>query len=312
MGKTLRIGTRGSPLALWQAEHIKALLERHHSGLRCTLTRIVTEGDKILEVSLARFGGKGLFVKAIEDALLRKEVDLAVHSMKDLPSDLPPGLTLGAIPPREDPRDALVCREMGLGLADLPPGACIGTSSLRRASQLRFYRNDLVTAPARGNVETRLRKLEEGRFDAIVLALAGLNRLELTHRVSQVLEPEICLPAIGQGALAIEIREDDEALFGILRPLHDPATATTVTAERAFLATMEGGCHVPVACHGELSGGSLSLDGLVARLDGSVCIRRRCQGAPEDAASLGRGLAEQIRRAGGQEILDEIARTELE
>jgi len=312
MGKTLRIGTRRSPLALWQAEHIKALLERHHPGLRCTLTRIVTEGDKILEVSLARFGGKGLFVKAIEDALLRKEVDLAVHSMKDLPSDLPPGLTLGAIPSREDPRDALVCREPDLGLSDLPPGACIGTSSLRRTSQLRFYRNDLVTAPARGNVETRLRKLEEGRFDAIVLALAGLNRLELTDRVSQVLEPEICLPAIGQGALAIEIREDDEALFEILRPLHDPATATTVTGERAFLATMEGGCHVPVACHGVLSDGSLSLDGLVAGLDGSVCIRRRCQGAPEDAASLGRELAEQIRRAGGQEILDEIARTELE
>ena len=297
---------------MWQAEHIKALLERHHPGLRCTLKRIVTEGDKIQEVSLARFGGKGLFVKAIEDALLRKEVDLAVHSMKDLPSDLPPDLTLGAIPAREDPRDALICREPDLRLPDLPPGACIGTSSLRRASQLRFYRKDLVTAPARGNVETRLRRLEEGRFDAIVLALAGLNRLELTDRVSQVLEPEICLPAIGQGALAIEIREDDEVLFEMLRPIHDPATATTVTGERAFLGTMEGGCHVPVACHGVLSGESLSLDGLVASLDGSVCIRMRCQGAPEDAAWLGRDLSEQIRRAGGQEILDEIARTELE
>jgi hydroxymethylbilane synthase len=161
-------------------------------------------------------------------------------------------------------------------------------------------------------VETRLRRLEEGRFDAIVLALAGLNRLEMAHRVSQVLEPEICLPAIGQGALAIEIREDNEALFETLQPLHDPATATTVTGERAFLATMEGGCHVPVACHGELAGGSLTLVGLVASLDGSVCIRRRCQGAPEDAQSLGRDLAEEVRRAGGQEILDEIARTESE
>jgi hydroxymethylbilane synthase len=161
-------------------------------------------------------------------------------------------------------------------------------------------------------VETRLRRLEEGRFDAIVLALAGLNRLELSHRVSQVLEPDICLPAIGQGALALEIREDDDATLEMLRPLHDPDTTTTVTGERAFLATMEGGCHVPVACHGVLSDGSLTLDGLVASLDGSLCIRRRCQGAPEDAASLGRDLADQVRRAGGQEILDEIARTELE
>jgi hydroxymethylbilane synthase len=232
--------------------------------------------------------------------------------MKDLPSDLPPGLALGAIPSREDPRDALVCREPGSGLADLPPGACVGTSSLRRGSQLRFHRNDLVTAPARGNVETRLRKLEEGMFDATVLALAGLNRLGLADRISEVLEPDICLPAIGQGALAIEIREDDEELLEILRPIHDSKTATTVTGERAFLATMEGGCHVPIACQGTLSNGVLYLEGLVASLDGSVCIRRRCQGTGEEAESLGRDLAEEIRRAGGQEILDEIARAELE
>ncbi len=311
MGRTLRIGTRRSPLALWQAEHIKGLLEMHHPGLRCTLSRIVTEGDRIREVSLSRFGGKGLFVKAIEDALLRKEVDLAVHSMKDLPSDLPAGLTLGAVPPREDPRDALICREPQMRLSDLPAGACIGTSSLRRASQLRYFRNDLVTAPARGNVETRLRRLEEGRYDAIVLALAGLRRLGQTQRVSQVLEPEICLPAIGQGALAIEMREDDEEVSKILQSVHDPQTATTVTAERAFLAHIGGGCHVPVACHAVLSEGVLSLVGLVAGLDGSVCIRRDCRGAPEDAASLGTELAEQIRRAGGEQILEEIARTEL-
>jgi hydroxymethylbilane synthase len=312
MGETLRIGTRRSPLALWQAEHVKTLLEKHHPGLRCTLERIVTEGDRILEVSLARFGGKGLFVKAIEDALLRKEIDLAVHSMKDLPSELPPGLALAAIPAREDPRDALICREPDLRLCDLPRGACVGTSSLRRASQLRFHRNDLRTAPARGNVETRLRRLEEGRFDAIVLALAGLKRLALTQHVSEVLEPDICLPAIGQGALAIEIREDDTALHEALRPLHDPQTATAVTGERAFLETMEGGCHVPIACHGRLTDGSLTLVGLVASLDGSVCIRRQCRGAPEQARSLGRDLADQVKQAGGQEILDEIARTELE
>ena len=311
MGKVLRIGTRRSPLAVWQAEHIKGLLETHHPGLSCTLTRIVTEGDRILEVSLARFGGKGLFVKAIEDALLRKEIDLAVHSMKDLPSDLPAGLILGAVPAREDPRDALICREPGLRLPDLRPGACVGTSSLRRASQLRFHRRDLVTAPARGNVETRLRRLEEGRFDGIVLAMAGLKRLGQTHRISQALEPEICLPAIGQGALAIETREDDTALIETLRPLHDPRTAAEVTGERAFLATLGGGCHVPVACLGELSNSALTLVGLVASLDGSVCIRRRCHGTAENAVSLGRDLAEQIRRAGGEEILEEIRKSEL-
>jgi len=311
MRKALRIGTRRSPLAIWQAEHVKELLEKRHPGLRCTLIRIVTEGDRIQEVSLARFGGKGLFVKAIEEAMLRKEIDLAVHSMKDLPGELPPGLTLGAIPSREDPRDALICREAGFRLPDLRPGACIGTSSLRRASQLRFYRRDLVTAPARGNVATRLRRLEEGRFDAIVLAMAGLKRLDQTDRVSQVLEREICLPAIGQGALAIEIREDDRAVSEMLQPLHDVKTATEIAGERAFLADMGGGCHVPVACHGELSNGCLSLVGLVASLDGSVCIRKHCQGAPEDAVPLGRKLAEQIRRAGGQAILKEIQETEL-
>ena len=311
MRMALRIGTRRSPLAIWQAEHVKELLEKHHPGLRCTLTRIVTEGDRIQEVSLARFGGKGLFVKAIEEAMLRKEIDLAVHSMKDLPAELPPGLTLGGIPPREDPRDALICREPGFRLPDLRPGACIGTSSLRRASQLRFYRRDLVTAPARGNVATRLRRLEEGRFDAIVLAMAGLKRLDQTDRISQVLEPDVCLPAIGQGALAIEIREDDEALSEMLEPLHDPQTATEIAGERAFLTAMGGGCHVPVACHGELSNGSLSLVGLVASLDGSVCIRKHCQGAPENAAPLGRKLAEQIRQAGGQAILEEIQQTEI-
>jgi len=311
MRMALRIGTRRSPLAIWQAEHVKGLLEDHHPGLRCTLTRIVTEGDKIQEVSLARFGGKGLFVKAIEEALLRKEIDLAVHSMKDLPATLPPGLTLGAIPPREDPRDALICREPHLRLPELRPGACIGTSSLRRASQLRFYRRDLVTAPARGNVATRLRRLEEGRFDAIVLAVAGLKRLEQTHRISQVLDPEVCLPAIGQGALAIEIREDDQTVSEMLQSLDDPQTATEIAAERAFLAAIGGGCHVPVACHGALSNGSLSLVGLVASLDGSVCIRKHCDGAPENAAPLGRELAEQIRQAGGQAILEEIQQTEL-
>jgi hydroxymethylbilane synthase len=311
MRRTLRIGTRRSPLAVWQADHIRGLLEKHHPGLRCTLTRIVTEGDRILDISLARFGGKGLFVKAIEDALLRREVDLAVHSMKDLPADLPAGLTLGAIPSREDPRDALICRKPGLTLSDLPEGARIGTSSLRRASQLRFYRKDLATLPARGNVETRLRRLEEGRFEAIVLAMAGLKRLGQADRASQVLETEICLPAIGQGALALEVRKEDSELLEMLCPIHDPRTAAAVTGERAFLAGMGGGCHVPVACHGELADGTLTLVGLVAGIDGSVCIRRQRRGPPQDARSIGTALAGEVLRDGGQEILEEIARTEL-
>jgi hydroxymethylbilane synthase len=311
MQRTLRIGTRRSPLAVWQAEHVKALLERHHAGLRCTLARIVTEGDKIRDGSLARFGGKGLFVKAIEEALLRNEIDLAVHSMKDLPADLPAGLTLAAIPPREDPRDALICKDPGLRLQDLPPRACIGTSSLRRASQLRFHRKDLVTKPARGNVETRLRRLEEGWFDGIVLAMAGLKRLGQAHRISQVLEPEICLPAVGQGALAIENREEDGEVCRMLAPLHDPRTATAIKGERAFMASIGGGCHVPIACHGELSNGSLNLTGLIANLDGSACIRRSCLGEPEKAEGLGKSLARKILRAGGEDLLEEIRRTEL-
>ncbi len=306
MQRSLSIGTRRSPLAIWQAEHIKALLEKHHPELSCKLVRIVTQGDKILDVPLAQVGGKGLFVKEIEAALLNKEIDLAVHSMKDLPSDLPAGLILAAIPSREDPEDALICREAGHTIADLRPGACIGTSSLRRASQLRFYRKDLITAPVRGNVETRIRRLDEGRFDAIILALAGLKRLGQTSRINQVLEPEICLPAVGQGALAIEIREEDMELFQLLQPLHDPQTAVAVNGERSFLATMEGSCHVPIACHGTVAGSTLMLNGLVADVNGSKCIRNNLQGPQENSTQLGKQLAEMILKAGGKDILKNI------
>ncbi len=307
MQRLLSIGTRRSPLAVWQAEHIKALLEKKHPGLSCELVRIVTQGDKILDIPLAQVGGKGLFVKEIEEALLNKKIDLAVHSMKDLPSDLPPGLTLAAIPLREDPKDALICREAGHRLSDLRPGACIGTSSLRRASQIRFHRKDLITAPVRGNVQTRIRRLDEGRFDAIILALAGLKRLGQTARIDQILEPEICLPAVGQGALAIEIREEDKELFQLLTPLHHQQTAVAVKGERSFLATMEGSCQVPIACHGTLEGKNLILTGLVADLDGSKCIRKSLQGPQEEADGMGKQLAEMILKAGGRDILKKIS-----
>jgi len=293
-------------LAVWQAEHIQGRLEDTFPGLRCTLKRIVTEGDRILDVPLAAVGGKGLFVNDIESSLLAGECDLAVHSMKDLPGELHPGLVLAAVPPREDPCDALICRDDSHRLATLPAGACVGTSSLRRAALVRAFRRDLTTETSRGNVETRLRRLDEGRFHAIVLALAGLKRLGLAHRVTEVLSPDFFLPAIGQGALALECRESDVELRRMLARIHDPVTGTVVQAERSFLATVEGGCRTPVACHGTLSDGVLTLSGMVASVDGSLCLRRASTGSPTDAERLGRELAQQILDAGGREILEAI------
>jgi hydroxymethylbilane synthase len=304
--KTIRIGTRRSPLAIWQAEHIQHLLETRAPGLTCTLVRIVTQGDKLLDVPLSQVGGKGLFVNEIENSLLRGECDLAVHSMKDLPAQLHDGLVLAAIPPREDPRDVLICRDKAHRLESLPPGSRVGTSSLRRASWIRSLRPDLTTEPSRGNVETRLRKLDEGHFLAIVLAMAGLKRLGLDHRVTEIFSPERCLPAIGQGALALECRASDKELLEMLTFLHDPVTACAIRGERSFLAEVEGGCQVPVACHGTLSDGILILSGQVASLDGSVCIRRRTEGNPTDAEKMGKELAREILDAGGTQVLASI------
>jgi len=308
MRDSLRIGTRRSPLAIWQANHVKDLLERQHPGLICKLVHIVTQGDKILDKPLAQVGGKGLFVKEIETELLRGEIDLAVHSMKDLPARLPEGLCLSAIPVREDYRDALVCRQPVKCLADLPQGARVGTSSLRRAAQLRSYRRDLVVEPSRGNVETRIRRLDEGRFDAILLAGAGLKRLGLASRITEILGTDVCLPAVGQGILAIEIRDGDSELHRLLWPLNDPATAASAAAERSFLAEMEGSCQIPIAALAEHSGSALVLTGLIANLDGSVCIRRSAEGSEQEAAALGKRLAREIHAAGGEEILTEILR----
>ena len=302
---SLVIGTRGSSLAIWQAEWIQARLHEIAPELTVTLKRIKTSGDKILDVPLAKIGGKGLFVKEIEEALLRGDIDLAVHSMKDVPTVLPDPLEILCVPAREDARDAFISRE-GLTLDQLPTGAGIGTSSLRRQSQLLHYRPDLHIQMLRGNVETRLRKLKHGDFDAIVLAAAGLRRMGWDREVTEYLSLDVSLPAIGQGALAIEGRRDDHFLRALLSKLDDPTTHTAVTAERALLDRLQGGCQVPIAAHATIEQNRLSLTGLVSSTDGKTLIRDAVAGAVSDARALGIRLAEQLLAAGGDVILRHI------
>jgi hydroxymethylbilane synthase len=294
-------------LALKQSGNVKTALEALWPGLRVELEIIKTTGDKILDVPLAKVGGKGLFVKEIEDALLARTVDLAVHSMKDVPAVLPEGLEIGAIPKREDPRDVIVTR-VGKGIADLPRGGRVGTSSLRRASQIRKLRPDLEILTLRGNIETRLRKLTEGMFDAIILAAAGLHRMGWQDRVTAYLDPAEFVPAIGQGAIGIEVRSDDEKIHEILAPLHDPETAVAVEAERSLLKTLEGGCQVPIGGHARLVDGTLRISGLVASLDGQEMFRVSRTGPPADARQLGREVGLELLDAGAKRILDEIYR----
>jgi hydroxymethylbilane synthase len=273
--------------------------------VRVTLQKIQTSGDKIVDVPLAKVGGKGLFVKEIEDALLAGDIDLAVHSMKDVPAQLPQGLDILCVPSREDPRDALISRN-GVRFADLPRGARIGTSSLRRQSQLLHARPDLRIEMLRGNLDTRLKKLKDGQFDAIVLAAAGLRRLAWAHEITEYLDPALCLPAIGQGALGIEGRRDDHFVRSVLNRLNDVATQTTVTAERALLHRLEGGCQVPIGAHAVLSDGQILLEGLVASVDGKTVIKDRVQGSSRDAHALGVALAERLLARGADQILREI------
>jgi hydroxymethylbilane synthase len=298
----IRIATRRSPLARWQAHHVAALLRAREPGLEVRLHEVVTKGDRILEVPLARVGGKGLFVKEIEDALRLGRAEVAVHSMKDLPAVLAEGLAVGAVPEREDPRDALCSK--GAHLADLPRGARVGTSSLRRAAQLKALRPDLRIETVRGNVETRLRKIDQG-LDAVVLAYAGLRRLGLADRATQVFPPEQMLPAVGQGALAIEASQADAATMARLRPLEDPATRQRIEAERALLRRLEGGCQVPIAAHAVLAAGRLTLRALVASLDGTRVVRGERSGAGSDAAALGEALGDELLGGGAAEILRE-------
>ena len=290
------IGSRGSPLALWQARHMQAKLADF--GVESRIEVIKTTGDKITDVPLAKVGGKGLFTKEIEEALLAGSIDVAVHSLKDVPSEIPPGLTLAAIPEREDPRDALV----GRPLEELGDGARVGTSSLRRASQLRAMGQGIRIEMLRGNVDTRLRKLDEGNYDAIVLAAAGLIRLGWENRIRELLPPSIMCPAVGQGALAMETRIEGDACEWV-RKLDHAESRAAITAERALLATLEGGCQVPIGGYATVHDGSIYLRAIVAAPDGSRAVKGEIRGT--DPAALGVALAEDLLSRGAREILDE-------
>jgi hydroxymethylbilane synthase len=302
----IRLGSRGSKLALWQAEFIQFEIERK-TGRKVEITRIKTTGDMILDVPLARVGGKGLFVKEIEEALLTGQIDLAVHSMKDVPVDLPDGLEIVAITRREDPRDAFLSVKYRR-LEDLPQGARVGTSSLRRQTQLLGIRPDLSIETLRGNLDTRIRKMEEGRFDAIILAAAGLRRLGWEAKITQYLPEEMSLPAIGQGALGIEIRSGDPDTRESVSFLNDRDTAFAVRAERGFLKRLEGGCQVPIASHGRTEGDRIFLQGMVGRPDGSEIIRGSATGSVSGPEALGVSLAEELLDRGARTILNEVYR----
>ncbi len=309
MQKLVKIGTRASLLAMAQSNWVKESIEKQYSDVTVELVKIVTKGDKILDVPLAKVGGKGLFVKEIEEALLRKEVDIAVHSMKDVPSELPDELHLGIITKREDPRDAFVANHY-LFAEDLHKGAKVGTSSLRRKSQLAALKHHFVIEDLRGNLDTRLRKLDEGMYDAIILAAAGLNRLGLSDRIMSYFAPNIMLPAVGQGAVGIELRRKDNELLKGLSFLDDRNTSIAVTAERGFLKRLEGGCQVPIGAFAEIKNGRVILTGLVAEVDGSKVIKESVSGSMTDAESLGRNLAEEILKLGAGKILAKVYNTQ--
>lgn len=304
MTRTIKIGTRGSKLALWQANWVRSAIEQGRQR-DAELVIIRTKGDKIQDVPLAKVGGKGLFVKEIEEALLDGRIDLAVHSMKDMPAEIPDGLCIGAIPERENPRDVLIT-ETGQRFEDLPQGACIGTSSLRRSAQLLCKRPDLRIVSLRGNLDTRLRKLETEDLDAIVLAAAGVIRLGLEDRITQYLDADIMLPAVGQGALCIETRENDPDIGPVARELDHPETRCVVLGERAFLNRLEGGCQVPIAAHGHIENNRFTLNGLVAELDGRTMIRETLSGSQENSEAIGVELAEKLLSKGAKEILENL------
>ncbi len=319
----ISIGTRGSKLALWQAEWVKAEIQKIDPGIDVRLIKIKTTGDMILDVPLAQVGGKGLFVKEIEESILRNDVDIAVHSMKDVPTDFPVGLHLSAICEREDPRDAFISQIQNSkfkiqNFKGLPDRATLGTSSLRRSCQLCHLRPDLDIVQLRGNLDTRLRKLDEGQFDAIILAAAGIKRLGLQNRITEILPFEVSLPAIGQGAIGIECRAKDEIINKIVGALNHKETSIAVRAERAFLRKLEGGCQVPIAAYARIEHRAegneqraqkdslLVMDGLVGSVDGKRLVKGHIEGRPEDYESLGLRLAEDLLSRGAHEILVEV------
>ncbi len=310
MDKHIKIGTRGSQLALWQANWVRNAIIRSHAGawergLSVELVIIKTKGDKILDVPLAKVGGKGLFVKEIEEAVSDGRVDLAVHSMKDMPAKVPDGLCIGAVPEREIPKDVLISKN-GLRLSELPFGAKVGTGSLRRAAQLKHARADLEILPLRGNLDTRLKKVGNEGLDAIVLAAAGVKRLNFEDRITEYLDENIMLPAVGQGALCIETRKDDPVISPIVAVLDHPETHIVVNGERAFLNRLEGGCQVPVAAHGKISRNIFTLTGLVADIDGKRIFKETLTGQPENSESIGIELANRLLAMGAKEILDSL------
>ena len=312
MNRPLRIGTRGSALALWQSNHVRDELSRRH-GIEAELVRIHTSGDKLQTASVAQIGAegsaKGIFIKELEDALLSGTVDIAVHSMKDVPTETPAGLVFAAITRREDPRDCLISRA-NRSLKGLPAGARIGTSSVRRQAQLRHVRPDLVVADLRGNVDTRLRKLAAGEFDAIVLAMAGVNRLGASDKVTQIFKQDVMLPAVGQGALGIETRADDSEAVVLASSLNDAETRACVTAERALLRELEGGCQVPVGAWAKISAsGELEIEAGVFSPDGAEAVRRADRGAAADAESIGVRLGRALIEAGADKILRLVGRS---
>jgi hydroxymethylbilane synthase len=302
----LRIATRKSQLALWQAEHVARLLREAHPGLQIELVPLLTQGDRIQDRSLAAIGGKGLFIKELEVAIEDKRADIAVHSMKDVPSDLPQGLTIGAVLKRADPRDALLTTSGIARLEDLPRGAIVGTSSLRRQAQLYALRPDLKIESLRGNVDTRIRKLDAGGMDAIVLACAGLVRLGLESRITARLDPSVCLPAVTQGVIGIECRGSDVRTAGLLQALEDAATRRVMDAERAFAARLGGSCQSPIAAYAELDADRITLRGLVAEPDGSRLLRDASSGDIKNPAALGRQLAERMLAAGAGPLLERL------
>ena len=305
MIQTVRIATRKSPLALWQAEFVKAELIKHHPNLQVELLPMSTKGDKLLDTPLAKIGGKGLFVKELEVAMLEGRADIAVHSMKDVPMEFPPGLELSVICEREDPLDAFVSNQV-TSIDQLPDGAVVGTSSLRRQCQIRAQFPNLEIRELRGNVNTRLAKLDKGEYDGIILASAGLIRLKMGERISSRLSAELSLPAGGQGAVGIECRSDSSDIQQLLAPLHHRETASRVVAERAVNRHLQGGCQVPIACFAEVNGTTIGLRGLVGSVDGSTILRADLEGPIEDAEKLGIQLADHLLAAGAGDILAEV------
>ena len=305
MADAVKIGSRGSKLALWQANWVRSALQSENSSLDIDISIIKTKGDKILDSPLAKLGGKGLFVKEIEEGLLIGEIDLAVHSMKDMPSEIPAGLCIGSVPKREDPGDALVSKD-GRSFSALKIGARIGTSSLRRGAQLLHARSDIEIVPPRGNVDTRIRKLETEDMDAVILAEAGMKRLGLADKITEVLPKSVMLPAVGQGALSIEIRQNDSRIESMIKKLDHRITRLAVMGERAMLNRLGGSCQIPIAGYGEVNGNTLTLKGLVSDLSGEKVIKDSIEGEVSDSEAMGVALAERMLSMGADHILDQL------